>query len=105
MKKTFLFLTILLFVVITITAQTPNQFKYQAVLRDATGKVIVDESVTVDIAILKGSTTGNKVFTEQHNLTTTNQGLINFNIGSVSDLSIVDFSNDTYFHCILFTKH
>lgn len=82
---------------LTVQAQTPNQFKYQAVLRDASGTIISDQAVTVNINILKGSAAGTSVFTEQHNVTTTAQGLINLNIGSVSDLSVVNFLNDTYF--------
>ncbi len=97
MKKLTLIFVAILFAVTGISAQTPNQFKYQAVLRDASGNVMANETVTVDISILKGSANGTSVFTEQHTVTTTAQGLINLNIGSVSDLSAVDFSNDIYF--------
>ena len=58
---------------------------------------MASEAVTVDINILQGSASGTSVFTEQHSVTTTAQGLINLNIGSVEDLSVVDFSSDTYF--------
>ena len=58
---------------------------------------MANETVTVDISILQGSATGTSVFTEQHSVTTTAQGLINLNIGSVSDLSVIDWSTDTYF--------
>jgi len=77
--------------------QTPNQFKYQAVLRDASGNILANQSVAVDISILQGSASGTSVFDETHNVTTTAQGLINLNIGSVEDLSTVDFSADIYF--------
>lgn len=85
------------FLLLTVQAQTPNQFKYQAVLRDASGNILADQAVTVDIAILKSSATGTSVFDETHNLTTTAQGLINLNIGSVNDISSIDWSVDTYF--------
>lgn len=97
MKKIAVFFTALLFAVTGILAQTPNEFKYQAVLRNADGTIIADENVTVDISILQGSATGTIVFSESHSVTTTAQGLINLNIGSVSDLSIVDWRADIYF--------
>lgn len=93
---TFLFL-ILNFLFLIINAQTPNQFKYQAVLRDASGNVLSDKAVTIDISILQGSATGTSVFDETHNVTTTAQGLINLNIGSVQDMSTINWSTDTYF--------
>jgi len=85
------------FSITSVMAQTPNQFKYQAVLRDASGNILANQNVKVDIAILQGSASGTSVFSETHNVTTSAQGLINLNIGSVSDLSVVDFSADTYF--------
>lgn len=97
MNKLSLVLIAILFGVTGIMAQTPNQFKYQAVLRNADGTIMAEESVEVDISILQGTATGTSVFDETHNLTTTAQGLINLNIGSESDLSTVDFSADTYF--------
>ena len=97
MKKLTLVLVTILFAVTGILAQTPHLFKYQAVLRDESGAIMASEAVTVDISILKGSAGGTSVFDETHNVTTTAQGLINLNIGSVEDLSVVDFSNDTYF--------
>jgi len=85
------------FAISTLQAQTPSQFKYQAVLHNADGNIIANEAVTIDISILKGSASGTSVFDETHNANTTAQGLINLNIGSVEDLSIVDWSADNYF--------
>ena len=84
---------------LNVQAQVPNQFKYQAVLRNADGIITADESVTVDIFILQGSDTGLSVFGETHNITTTAQGLINLNIGSVNTAGIatIDWSADIYF--------
>ena len=100
MKKLIILFTVLLFAMTGI-AQTPNQFKYHAVLRNADGTIITDENITVDVSILQGSATGTSVFNEQHSVSTTAQGVINLNIGSVSDLSVVDWSADVYFIEIL----
>jgi uncharacterized protein (TIGR02145 family) len=97
MKKITTILFILAIAIATVMAQAPQQFKYQAALRDADGAIMANEAVIVDISILQGSTSGAQVFTESHNVTTTAQGIINLSIGSVADLSNVDWSADTYF--------
>ncbi len=97
MKKITLTLVAILFAVTGITAQTPNEFKYQAVLRNTDGTIMANEAVTVDISILQSTATGTSVFDETHNVTTTAQGLINLNIGSVEDLSVIDWLSDAYF--------
>lgn len=92
----------LLLLLITITvsgflfAQSPNQFKYQAVLRNADGTLMKEESVNIVISILK-SDLSTSVFEESHTITTSSQGLINLNIGSVEDLSTVNWTLDEYF--------
>ncbi len=97
MKKLSLLLIAILFAVTGILAQTPNQFKYQAVLRNADGTIMANEAVTVDISVLQSSASGTSVFNETHNVTTTAQGLINLNIGSIEDLSVIDWTTNTYF--------
>ncbi len=99
MKRLILALSVILFLVQGIKAQAPNQFKYQAVLRNADGSVLSDEDVTVNISILKGNESGTRVFEEQYNIKTTPQGLINLDIGSLpdSDLNTIDWGADTYF--------
>jgi len=99
MKKITLFLTLLLFVISGILAQTPEMFKYQAVLRNVDGNIMAGEIVTVDISILK-SDLSTSVFDESHaGITTTAQGLIALNIGSVNttDLALIDWTADEYF--------
>jgi len=97
MKKINLMLALLLLTVSISLAQMPEQFKYQAVLRDASGNIIVNQSKAVIINIIQGSVIGSSVFTETHNVTTTAQGLILLNIGSINSLSSVDWSSSAYF--------
>ncbi len=49
MKKLSLILLAILFAITGILAQTPNQFKYQAVLRNADGIIMAEESASVYI--------------------------------------------------------
>lgn len=94
-------LTIILTIVLVLStlglmAQAPQMFKYQAVLRDASGNIIANQNKTVVVDILQSNLT-TSVFTETHHVTTTSLGLINLNIGSVSGLSGIDWSADEYF--------
>jgi Protein of unknown function (DUF1566) len=83
----------------SILAQAPNGFKYQAVLYDKAGNLLANQNKAVIIDILQGSGSGVIVFTETHNVTTTSQGLINLNIGSVNTTGIaaINWANGPYF--------
>ncbi len=99
MKKLSILFVTILFIITGLFAQTPKMFKYQAVLRDASGNVIVSQAKSVVIDILQDSPTGISVFTETHNVTTTAQGIINLNIGSVNTTGIatINWATNTYF--------
>jgi len=79
--KITVFILLALTAVNVVLAQAPEQFKYQAVLRDATGNIIPLTAKTVIINVLQGSATGTSVYQETHSVTTTAQGVINLNIG------------------------
>jgi hypothetical protein len=68
-------------------AQSPEQFKYQAVLRDGSGAIIPSTAVAVVIDILQGGPAGTNVYSESHAVTTTAQGVINLNIGAGTPIS------------------
>jgi len=72
----------IIFAFIQAFAQIPQSFKYQAVARDSTGSVIVNQSVTFRISILKGSTTGFAFYTETHAVNTNQFGLVNLEVGN-----------------------
>ncbi len=99
MKKSILIFTAIIFAVTGIMAQTPNQFNYQAVLRNVDGSIIASENVIVNISILQSSASGTSVFDEDHSVTTTAQGLINLIIGSVNttDIANINWGADSYF--------
>jgi hypothetical protein len=95
-NKRIILTIVFVFSILGLLAQTPQMFKYQAVLRDASGNVIANQNKTVVVDILQSNLT-TIVFTETHNVITTSLGLINLNIGSVSSLSGIDWSADEYF--------
>ena len=80
-----------------LKAQTPNQFKYQAILRTNTGVLMENEEVEVNISILDSSPTGSSIFEEVHNVYTNDHGLINLNIGSIENLDVLNWSANSYF--------
>ena len=47
-----------IFMAYSAFAQAPEQFSYQAVIRDAQGDLVSNQSVTVNISILEGNSTG-----------------------------------------------
>jgi len=100
MKKIYTFFVVL-FIVGCLMGQTPQSFKYQAVARDASGEVVDNQAVGMQISILQGSISGTAVYVETFTPTTNEFGLMNLNIGAGTvvsgDLTIIDWSADTYF--------
>ena len=69
--------------IITISSysQAPDLINYQAVLRDAGGQILSNTNTNIKINIRESSSNGNTVYSEEHNVNTTNFGNINFTIG------------------------
>lgn len=79
----------------------PQVFSYQAIARDATGKVLSEKKVGVKVEILKGSTTGSVVFAETHEPMSAKTGTINLLIGQGTNVkgsfAGVDWAAGPYF--------
>ena len=79
----------------------PQAVSYQAVARDAQGKVVAQKPIGIQVEILKGSTTGTVVFSETHTPTSSNTGTVNLLIGQgtrkTGTFSSVDWGADTYY--------
>ena len=80
MRK-YLLLQLLLLIVVTTFTQPPQAFKYQAVVRDATGEILSNETIDIQISILDGWAAGPVIYQETHSVTTNQFGLINLFIG------------------------
>ena len=81
-------------------AQSPESFKYQAVVRNIDGSIVDDQSVSFQMEILVGSATGTSIYTETHTTTTNDYGLVHLDIGegtSTDDFSSIDWGDDEYF--------
>jgi len=94
--------TILLFGFLTIGlfAQVPQKMSYQAVIRDASGVLVANQTVGVEISILQGAVDGPSVYTETHTPFTNANGLVSIEIGigtTEDDFSAIDWSANNYF--------
>jgi hypothetical protein len=97
------FVSLLLFLAISInlSAQAPQKFSYQAVVRDAAGNLVINRPVGIRFTILRGTATGIAVFAETHRPTTNNDGLASVEIGGGTPLfnamGNIDWSLGPYF--------
>ena len=90
MTKSKLFiLSMCLFAALCLQAQEkmPQAISYQAVARDAQGKVIAAQTIGVKVEILKGNASGEVVFSETHNPTSSRTGTVNLLIGQGSPVT------------------
>lgn len=98
MKKLIL-LVITITTITLVSAQSPEAFKYQAIARDNTGKLIRNSSVSFRISILDKSS--NTVYSETFSTTTNSYGLVTLNIGTGTvksgDFSKINWSKGSYF--------
>ena len=91
-------LTILAF--LKAIGQVPEQFNYQGVLRNSSGELVKNTSITVKVSLLQGSTTGPVQYSENHLVSTNNYGQFTVNVGDGTVLSGVfseiDWSQQMY---------
>lgn len=106
MKKTFykLLNTFLMVIFVQIIiAQAPQGLNYQAVARDAAGKLLDNQAITIRITLLQGSADGTEVYAETHSKTTNTLGLFTLTIGQGTitapgtTFTSIDWSAGVYF--------
>jgi len=93
-------LLILLFLSLSIYAQSPDKMSYQAVVRDANNTLVANQTVGMQISILQSTITGTVVYTETHSADTNINGLVSLEIGNGSssdNFSEIDWSAGPYF--------
>jgi len=99
MKKVFIFLLNL--IVISVFAQAPLSIKYQAVARDISGNILLNQNISMRISLLDNAVNGNMVYSETHQVATNSYGLVNLEIGlgnvQSGNFSTIDWSKGQYF--------
>ncbi len=82
MKKLILFAFIALFwSMATISAQAPQGFNYQCIVRDAANAPVTNQTVTLLFSLRNGDPTGPVAYAESHTISTNDFGLVNLVIG------------------------
>ena len=84
MKARILFMLFALIFVSICSAQIPQMFNYQAVVRNAENGLIANQEVGFKMSILEGSADGSPVYVETHAVTTNGVGLADLVIGDGS---------------------
>lgn len=103
MRKKILFYMFILLCTTTFAQpdKIPQAISYQAVARDATGKVLSGKTIGVKVEILKGATNGSLIYSETHEATSSNTGTITLLIGqgnsAGSNFADIDWGADSYF--------
>ena len=101
MKRLTIFITFLLLCAISVFAQAPEKFNYQAVVRNASNSLVSNTQVGVRVSLLQGSATGNAVYVETQSTTTNTNGLLSVEIGSGTvqqgTFANIDWANGPYF--------
>jgi hypothetical protein len=83
MNTKVILLAILLFLAgsALVKAQVPQAVNFQAIARDATGNVMVNTPIQIQLSILDNSSTGPVIYKELRALTTNAYGSFSFQIG------------------------
>lgn len=68
-------IAILLLCAVSLFAQAPEKFTYQAVVRNANNSLVTNVQVGVRVSILQGSASGTADYVEVHTATTNANGL------------------------------
>jgi hypothetical protein len=102
MRKILLSLGLCLLFSYWLSAQIPPQgFNYSAVARNASGQPISTSTIGIQISILKTSTLGSTVYSENHFVNTDAFGLFNLIVGGGAvqsgSMLTIDWSNDNYY--------
>jgi hypothetical protein len=98
--RSFIFIFLLTFTFNSM-AQAPDGINYQAVIRNLNGTLVTGSNIAMRIQIKQGAANGNTVYQERHTITTSQQGLVNFVIGSgtvqIGNFSLIDWANGPFF--------
>jgi hypothetical protein len=82
-------------------SQAPEAFNYQAVIRNASGDILTNSQIAVQISFLQDSESGTAVYVERFNPTTNDYGLIALKLGMGSvqsgTFNTIDWGSHSYY--------
>jgi hypothetical protein len=71
---------------LNLFSQAPEKFSFQAVVRNSSNQLLINQQIGIKISILEGSTTGTAVYSEVHSTLTNAQGLLSIQVGNGSNI-------------------
>lgn len=84
-----------------LSAQAPQSFTYQSVIRNASNELVANSGIGTRISLVQGSVTGTVVYSETHNAATNNNGLLSLVIGGgtvqTGSFAAINWGNGPYF--------
>jgi len=97
MKLLLSFSSILLFFLLPTMAQSPMKMSYQAVIRDGSNQLIVNQPVGIRLSILHGSASGPVVYSEIQTPMTNFNGLLSLEFGGGSGFDTIQWGSGSYY--------
>ena len=99
MKRTLLTILSVLFCAITFAQSVPQGINYQAVARDASGDVLMNQALTIQFSVISDITTSAVSWQETHTVNTNDYGLytaiigqgIATSVGSSATFNVIDW--------------
>lgn len=91
-------------ITLTVVAQVPQAFNYQAIVRNENGTVKANETINLEVGIIADSINGTIVYLESYEVTTSALGLVNIKIGegfTNQSFDSIDWADGPYFLEIL----
>ncbi len=99
--KTFIYLCAAIFTTASVLAQAPGKMSYQAVVRNSSNALVINQSVGMRISILQASANGSAIFVETHTVSTNTNGLASLEVGGgivvAGNFETIDWANGPYF--------
>jgi hypothetical protein len=97
-----LFLIILLILAsFQALSQAPEKISYQAIIRNSSNQLLINQNIGMRVGVLQGSMTGSVMYSEIHNTTTNQNGLVSIEIGTGNVLTgtfaSIDWANGPYY--------
>ena len=80
------YLYVLLFLSVSLVAQAPQAFSYQAIVTTEGGEILQEQAVGVQVDILDGDINGPIIYSEIHTVTTNMNGIYTLQIGEGSQV-------------------
>ena len=101
MMKTIITIIAVIMLTASNYAQSPEKMSYQAVIRDASNALVINQAVGMQISILQSEPTGTPIYIEEQVPTTNMNGLVSLEIGTgyvlLGEFTTIDWANGPYF--------